>query len=67
MEVVIAEDHLLLNAGKQKFVLLPQSPSSYFTPDRDLVFDFLREVKIKAQNVTVTENGKLEDTLLREN
>lgn len=66
MEVVIAEDHLLLNAGKQKFALLPQSALSYFTAERDIVFDFLLEGQNKAQKIIVMENGKLEDTLIRE-
>jgi hypothetical protein len=54
---------LLLYDGKNSYTLYPQSPTSFFTKDRDLVFDFTLDVSGKPVKMTVKEHGDIADEL----
>jgi hypothetical protein len=51
VEVKITNDHLALMIGNKTFDLFPQSDTSFFTKDRDLIFDFHLDGKDKAQRI----------------
>ena len=52
---------LLLTAGNQIFTLYPQSDTSFFTRERDLVFEFMRDASNKPTKLVVKERGAIAD------
>ena len=52
---------LLLTAGNQTYTLYPQSGTSFFTKDRDLVFEFIKDAPNKPIKLVVKENGAIAD------
>jgi hypothetical protein len=58
---------LILSDKKNSFTLFSQSANSFFTKDRDLVFEFTLDASGKAVKITVKEHGVAVDELLRVN
>ena len=52
---------LLLTAGNQTFTLYPQSDTSFFTKERDLVFEFIKDASNKPTKLVVKERGAIAD------
>jgi hypothetical protein len=55
---------LILYDSKNSYTLYPQSAISFFTKDRDLVFDFILDASGKPIKMTVKEHGSVADELL---
>jgi Domain of unknown function (DUF4440) len=55
---------LILYDDKNSYTLYPQSATSFFTKDRDLVFDFALGAAGKPVKMTVKEHGAVADELL---
>ena len=55
---------LILYDDKNSYTLYPQSATSFFTKDRDLVFDFTLDAFGKPVKMTVKEHGAVADELL---
>ena len=49
---------------KNSYILYPQSATSFFTKDRNLVFDFVLDVAGKPVKMVVKENGAVADELM---
>jgi len=52
---------LLLTAGNQTYTLYPQSGTSFFTKERDLVFEFIKDASSKPIKLVVKEHGAIAD------
>lgn len=52
-------DFLYLVIRDKKYHLHPQSDKSFFVTDRDLVFEFTKDVRGNISNMTVRENGNI--------
>ncbi|MDF2380561.1 DUF4440 domain-containing protein [Nostoc ellipsosporum NOK] len=50
---------LLLQAGNKKYILYPETATSFFVKERDLVFEFVLDEKKKAKKIIVRENGNI--------
>lgn len=55
---------LVLKAGNDSYKLYPQTGSSFFTKDRDLVFQFVKDAKDKPLKIIVKENNAVADELI---
>ncbi len=55
---------LIFSDDKNSYTLYPQSATSFFTKDRDLVFDFTLDAAGKPVKVTVKEHGAVADELV---
>jgi len=60
------DDILILYDDKNSYTLYPQSSTSFFTKDRDLVFNFIIDASGKPQKIIVKENGAAVDELIYE-
>jgi len=52
------KDHLLLTIGDQLYHIYPQSPTSFFSSERDLTFEFIMNGS-KLNKMVVREKGKV--------
>lgn len=59
-EVTVANNSLLLTIGPKQFVLHPESNSIFFTTDRDLTFEFVKEGS-KVSKIVVRGHGAVAD------
>ena len=57
---------LLLTGGGQTYRLYPQGATSFFTKERDLVFEFIKDATGKPLKMIVKEHGALADELVFE-
>jgi|GEM_PF-141321 len=57
------DNTLILYDDKNSYTLYPQSATSFFTKDRDLVFNFIIDASGKPQKMVVLENGSAADEL----
>ena len=57
---------LLLKAGNDRYLLYPQTATSFFTKDRDLVFQFVKDVQGKPAKIIVKEKNAVVDELIFE-
>jgi hypothetical protein len=54
---------LVLKGGSNSYILYPMTNNSFFTKERDLVFEFVKDGKVKVVKMVVKENGVMEDEL----
>jgi hypothetical protein len=52
---------LLITAGNQIYTLYPQSDTSFFTKDHDLVFEFIKDASNKPVKLVVKEHSAVAD------
>jgi Domain of unknown function (DUF4440) len=52
---------LVLTAGNETYTLYPESDTSFFTKDRDLVFEFIKGASNKPIKLVVKEHGAVAD------
>ncbi|MEO8403652.1 MAG: DUF4440 domain-containing protein [Chitinophagaceae bacterium] len=57
---------LVLTAGKNSYMLYPQTDTSFFAKDRDLVFQFAEDAKGKPIRIIVKENNAVVEELIFE-
>lgn len=57
---------LILKGGNNSYTLYPQTDISFFTKERDLVFEILKDARGKPLKMSVKEHGTLADELLFE-
>jgi len=63
--VVPEQDGLLLVIGEKKYQLIPQSETMFFTKDRDLMFEFIKNDKGEIIKFIVRENGNIAEEATR--
>ena len=62
---VTREDRvLILKGGNNSFTLYPQADNSFFTKDRDLLFEFIKSGAGKPLKMVVREHGAVADELV---
>jgi hypothetical protein len=66
MTVTRENKMLLLKGGGNTFTLYPQADDSFFTKDRDLVFEFTKDAKGKPSKMIVKEHGAVADEFVFE-
>jgi hypothetical protein len=66
MTVIRSNNLLLLKGGNNSYTLYPMSKDSFFTKERDLVFQFLKDGGGKVMKMRVKEKGVVEDELGRQ-
>lgn len=54
--IVPQEATLLLTAGKKQYVIYPETATSFFLKERDLVFEFVLDAKKKPAKLVIKEN-----------
>jgi hypothetical protein len=64
MTVETGDGLLILRIKNDKFLLYPQSPTVFFTKDRDLTFEFTKNEKNKVSKMTVKEKGNVAEEVL---
>ena len=57
---------LLLKGGNNSYALYPLSATSFFTKERDLVFEFVKGAAGKPAKTIVKEHGSVADELMFE-
>ena len=57
---------LILKAGNQSYTVYPQSATSFFTKERDLLFEFVKDAAGKPLKIIVKEHGTVADELVFE-
>jgi hypothetical protein len=63
MKVVRENKVLILKDDKNSYTLYPQSDTLFFSKDRDLTFEFIKDATGKPLKMTVKENGAVADEL----
>ena len=63
MTVVRENKMLILKGGGQSYTLYPQTDTSFFTKERDLVFEFAKDATGKPVKLIVKEHGAVADEL----
>jgi hypothetical protein len=58
---------LNLIIGDKKFLLLPETETTFFTTDRDLIFEFATDSSSKKRKMIVRENGKVVEEAIEKN
>ena len=58
-------DHLILMIGKEKYILYPESATSFFVKERDLVFEYTKSDKGQVTKFSVIEKGKVVEVASR--
>lgn len=66
MTIVRENKVLLLTGGNNRFILYPQSAISFFSKERDLVFEFVKDAAGKPLKMIVKEHGAAADELVFE-
>lgn len=64
-DIVRGDNQLLLTAGGQRFVLHPESENIFFTSERDLTFEFVKQ-GAKVSKMVVREHGEVAEELKAE-
>jgi hypothetical protein len=64
MNLVREGSVLILKAGKNNYTLYPQSATIFFTKERDLVFEFVKDANDKPVKMIVKEHGAVADELI---
>jgi len=57
--IVPKESTLLLTAGKKQYTIYPETTTTFFVKDRDLVFEFILDAKKKPTKLVIKENGNV--------
>ena len=57
--IVPQESTLLLTAGKKQYTIYPETATTFFLKERDLVFEFVLDAKKKPTKIVVKENGNV--------
>jgi hypothetical protein len=65
MTVIRNNTVLILKGGNNSYTLYPMSKDSFFTKERDLVFEFVKDGSGKVVKMRVKEKGVVEDELGR--
>ena len=65
MTVTRESKTLILKGGSNNYTLYPITNNSFFTKERDLVFEFVKDGSEKVVKMVVKENGMVEDELGR--
>jgi hypothetical protein len=55
------DDMLIITAGKNIYMLYPQSQTSFFTKDRDLVFEFTKDANDKPEKIIIKDHDAAVD------
>jgi hypothetical protein len=63
--VLPEKECLLLVIGDQKYQLIPESETMFFTKDRDLTFEFIKKEKSEILKFIVRENGKIVEEAIK--
>ena len=66
MTVIRENKVLILKGGNNSYTLYPQSATSFFTKERDLVFEFVKDAAGKPVKMIVKEHGAVADELVFE-
>ncbi len=66
MDLVRQGSVLLLKAGNNSYTLYPQSATTFFTKERDLVFEIIKGADNKPAKMIVNEHGAVADELMFE-
>ena len=66
MTVARENQVLILKSGNNSFTLYPQSPTLFFTKERDLTFQFVKDAAGKPTRMIVNEHGAKADELVFE-
>lgn len=66
MTVLRESKVLILTGGNNRYTLYPQTDTSFFTKDRDLVFEFVKDTAGKPLKMIVKEHGAVADELVFE-
>ena len=66
MTVTKGNKTLILKGGDNSYILYPQSDTSFFTKERDLVFEFVKDSAGKPIKIIVKEHGAEADELIFE-
>ena len=64
MNVMIENKILILKGGGQTYKLYPQTATSFFSKERDLVFEFVKDATGKPLKMIVKEHGTVADELM---
>jgi hypothetical protein len=57
--VLPGKDYLLLVIGDQKYKLIPESETTFFTKERDLTFEFIKSAKGEIIKFIIREKGNI--------
>src|SRR6266542_4302693 len=66
MTVIRENKVLMLKGGGHSYTLYPQTDTSFFTKERDLVFQFVKDAAGKPLKMIVKEHGAVADELIFE-
>ena len=66
MTVLRENKVLILTGGNNRYTLYPQTDTSFFTKERDLVFEFVKDAAGKPLKMIVKEHGAVADELVFE-
>src|SRR5258706_367656 len=66
MTVIRENKVLVLKGGNNSYTLYPQSATSFFSKERDLVFEFVKDATGKPLKMIVKEHGAMADELVFE-
>ncbi|MEP6597755.1 MAG: DUF4440 domain-containing protein [Ginsengibacter sp.] len=66
MTLISENKVLILKGNNQSFTLYPQTDNSFFTKERDLVFEFIKDTTGKPLKMIVKEHGAVADELVYE-
>ncbi len=66
MNIAIESDVLILQGGNNRFVLYPLSDTLFFTKERDLTFEFIKDATGNPVKMVVNEHGAKVDELMFE-
>ncbi len=66
MKVIRENKVLILKDDKNSYTLYPESGTLFFSKDRDLTFEFVKDATGRPLKITVKENGALADELMFE-
>jgi hypothetical protein len=56
------QDFLVLQIQEKKYLLYPESENQFFTKDRDLTFEFVKDAKNQVSKIVVREAGEIVET-----
>jgi len=65
VDIARGDNRLILTVGGSKFVLHPESENVFFTTERDLTFEFLKQ-GTKISKIVVREHGAITEELKAE-
>lgn len=59
------DEHLLMLIGEQRYIIYPESQTVFFTKERDLTFEFVKENN-KVSKMIVREKGNIMEEAVKE-